>query len=300
MMFRRAWPAVLAVFLATSALPISAAEAEAPRKTFLWEVKSPDNHTLYVFGAPGMGNGDLYPVSFWAEAAYGRAEALAVETDLSDTERFQRDALPMFYGKDDSLPRHISKQLYEEVADYQALQGEAMTESDHLKPYALAFGLQNKQARGAGLDPGYDAPFYFTAKAQADNKPIVEIEGVSKELQVLEALPLPLQEELLKSAVEHAAIGNWGEQLQIEVATWKSGDVDYYTELDLKSYEGMPHGAEIRHLLVESRNPAIADKLAGYLASGKVYFAVLSAQHLIGPNNLLDELAKRGFRVTRL
>jgi len=299
MMFRRAWPAVLALFLAATSLPVGA-EDPAPRKTFLWEVKSPDNHTLYLFGAPGMGNGDLYPVSFWAEAAYSRADALALETDLSDSERFQRDALPMFYGKDDSLANHISKQLYEEVADFQALHGEAMTESDHLKPYALAFGLQNKEARAAGLDPGYDAPFYFTAKAQADKKPIVEIEGVSKELQVLEALPLPLQEELLKSAVEHAAVGNWGEALQIEVATWKSGDIDYYSELDLKSYQGMPHGAEIRHQLVESRHPAIADRLAAYLASDKVYFAVLSAQHLIGPNNLLDELTRRGFRVTRL
>lgn len=299
MMFRRTWPAVLSMLLAFSALPALAEEA-APKKTFLWEVKSADNHTLYLFGAPGMGNGDLYPVSFWAEAAYARSEVLALEADLSDSERFQHDAMPMFYGKDDGLARHIDKTLYEEVADYHALQGQSMTEADHLKPYALAFGLMNKVARSVGLDPGYDAPYYFTAKAQADQKPIVEIEGVARELDVLEALPMPLQEELLKASVEHAAQGTWGEELQTEVATWKSGDVDYYSELDQRSYQTMPHGAEIRHRLVESLHPGYADTLAGYLASGKVHFAVIAAQHLIGPNNLVDELAKRGYKVTRL
>lgn len=302
MSLRFTWPALLACFLAVSALPARAQSAagEPPRKTFLWEVKSPDQHTLYIFGAPGMGNGDLYPVSYWAEAAYTRADAVAVEVDLSDTERYQRDAAPMFYGKDDSLANHISKTLYEEVADYHALQGVPMTEADHLKPYALAFGLLNKEAKSVGLDPAYDAPFYFTAKAQADNKPIVEIEGVSAELKRMEALPLPLQEELLKSAVERAAVGHWGEELQAEIGTWKSGDVDYYNELDQRSYQDMPHGSEIRRLLVESPHPAMADKLSGYLASGKVYFAVIAAQHLIGPNSLVDELVKRGYRVTRL
>jgi uncharacterized protein YbaP (TraB family) len=295
MKFRRAWLALIAIALSTSLY----AQSEAPRKTFLWEVKSASN-TLYVFGGPGIGNGDLYPVSFWAEAAYSRAQVLAVEADLSDGERFQRDTASMYYAKEDSLASHISKQLYEEVADFHAIQGLPMTGSDHLKPYAVAFGLMNKEAKSAGLDPYYDAPFYFTAKAQADQKPIVEIEGVAAQLRVLDALPQPLQEELLKSAVEHSAAGNWPEQLQTEVAAWKSGDVDYYAELDSKSYQDMPHGAEIRHQLIETRHPAIAEKLASYLGSGKVYFAVLSAQHMVGPDSLIDELIKRGFKVQRL
>lgn len=295
----RAWPALLAMLLALPCLTVAAAE-EAPRKTFLWEVKSADNHTLYIFGAPGMGNGDLYPVSMWAEAAYSRSEVLALETDLSDNERFRRDAMPMFYGKDDSLQKHVSAQTYEAVADFQAGRGVAMAESDHLKPYALAFGLLNQEARGAGLDPGYDAPFYFTAKAQADKKPIVEIEGVTTELNTFEGLAMPLQEELLRSALTHAASGKWGEELQSEIGAWKQGDIDYYAELDRRSYDDMPHGAEIRHQVIEVRNGPIADKLAGYLASGKIHFAVVSANHLIGPDNLVEQLTRRGFRVNRL
>jgi uncharacterized protein YbaP (TraB family) len=294
-MVRRFWLAVLAVLLVVPAH----AQGDTPRKTFLWEVKSGSN-TLYLFGAPGLGNGDLYPVSFWAEAAYSRAQVLAVETDISDEKRIEREAADMYYPADDSLERHISRTLYDEVYDFHAQQGLPMDASNHLKPYALAIALMNKEAKTVGLTPAYDAGVYFSAKAQADGKPIGEVEGVKQALRTLTALPLPLQEEMLKAAVEQAAKGSWAEALQAEVAAWKSGDVDYYTELELKSYASMPDGAAVRHQLVEARHPAIADKLAGYLASGKVYFAVLAAAHMVGPDNLLEELQKRGFKVQRL
>lgn len=269
------------------------------KKTFLWEVKSGTN-TLYLFGSPGLGNSDLYPVSFWAEAAYTRAQVLAVESDLSDETRFAKEAADMFYPKGDTLEQHISKPLFEEVYDFHAAQGLPFTASNQMKPYALAIGLMNKEAKTVGLDGSFDAPFYFIAKAQADNKPVQEVEGVPQELRTLEALPLPLQEEMLKSAVEQAAKSSWAEALQAEVAAWKSGDVDYYQELDLKSYATMEHGVEIRRRLVEDRHPAIADKVAGYLKTGKVYFVILSAAHFVGPNTLLAELEKRGFKIQRL
>ena len=299
MMFRHAWLAAAAIGLLMPAFAVHA-QAQAPKPTFLWEVKSPDNHTLYIFGAPGAGNGDLYPVSYWAEAAYTRSEVLAVEVDLRDEQRYRREAAPMFYAKDDSLQNHINAKLYEELADFHALKGMGMTQSDHFKPYALAFGLQSDALQSVGLNPSFDAPFYFTAKAEADNKPVVEIDGIAASIAMLEALPIPLQEELLKSAVEHAALGHWGEELQAEVTTWKSGDVDYYAELDQQSYKDMEHGADIRKRLIEDRNPAYADKLGGYLKSGKIHFAVISAQHLVGHNNLIQELIQRGFKVQRL
>lgn len=298
-MMSRIWLALLAAVLIFPAFAQSGPPDEAPKKTFLWEVKSASN-TLYVFGGPGLGNGDLYPVSFWAEAAYQRAKVLALESDISDEKRFAQDAAGMFYPADDSLEHHISRALYDQVYDFHAQQALPMEASNRMKPYALALGLMNKEAKTVGLSPAYDAPFYFSAKAQADNKPVEEVEGIRQELRTLDALPLALQEEMLKAAVEQAGKGSWAEALQAEVAAWKSGDVDYYAELDQKSYALMPHGAELRHRLVEARHPAIADKIAGYLASGKVYFVVLAAGHLVGPDNLLSELEHRGFKVQRL
>jgi hypothetical protein len=300
-MFRRLSFALLAAtILGSSFSELSfAADTQAPPKSFLWEVKSPKN-TIYIFGAPGLGNPDLYPAPFWAEAAYTRAQVLAVEADLSDEKRFAEDSAGMFYSKTDSLENHISKELYDEVYDFHAAQGLPIESSNRLKPFALALGLLNKEAKTVGLDPGYDASFYFIAKAQADNKPIVEVEGVKQELATLESLPQMLQEEMLKSAVENAAQGKWAVELQNEVAAYKSGDLAYYTELDLKSYEKMSHGKDVRSALVESRHPVLAQKMGKYLESGKVTFVVLSLGHMVGPNNLVDELKKQGFQVERL
>jgi uncharacterized protein len=297
-MYRRLLLALLAF---SFVLPSFAADTPAVSKSFLWEVKTNgNNNTIYIFGAPGLGNPDLYPAPFWVEAAYTRAQVLAVETDLTDEKRFEEDSKGMFYAKDDSLEKHISKELYEEVYDFHAAQGLPIEPSNHLKPFALALGLLNKEAKTVGLDPGYDASFYFLAKAQADNKPIVEVEGVKQELISLQSLPQNLQEEMLKSAIENAGQGKWATEMQNEIAAYKSGDLEYYTELELKSYDKMPHGKEVRRLLVESRHPDLAAKMGKYLESGKVTFVVLSLGHLIGPNNLVDELKKRGLKVDRL
>lgn len=300
-MFRRLSIALMtACLLMGNAITSSfAADSQGPAQSFLWEVKS-GNNTIYIFGAPGLGNPDLYPAPFWAEAAYTRAQVLAVETDLTDEKRFAEDSAGMFYAKGDSLENHISKELYDEVYDFHAAQGLPMESSNQLKPFALALGLLNKEAKTVGLDPGYDASFYFIAKAQADNKPIVEVEGVKQELKTLEALPIKLQEEMLKSAIENAAQGKWALELQNEIAAYKSGDIDYYTELDLKSYNKMAHGSDVRNQLVELRHPALAKKMGSYLETGKVTFVVLSLGHMVGPNSLLDELKKQGFKVQRL
>ncbi len=299
-MIRAIWLAAVAALLAVP-LTVTAQENGPPKKTFLWEVRDQDPaHTLYIFAGPGLGNGDLYPLSVWAEAAYGRSQVLAVESDLSDEKRFAKETAGMFYPEGDSIEAHISKSLYDEVNDFHAAQALPFEPSSHLKPYALALGLMNKEARKIGLDPSFDAPFYFLAKAEADKKPVVEIEGVAQELGALDRMPIALQEEMLKSAVELSASGDWAEALQNEVSAWKSGDIAYYTELELKSYATMPHGADVRHALVEVRNAPIADKLATYLKSGKIHFAVLTAPHLIGPDNLIDELVKRGYKVQRL
>jgi uncharacterized protein YbaP (TraB family) len=76
--------------------------------------------------------------------------------------------------------------------------------------------------------------------------------------------------------------------------------LDYYTELDLKSYNKMPHGTDVRNKLVESRHPVLAKKMGKYLETGKVTFVVLSLGHMVGPNNLVEELKKQGFKVERL
>ncbi len=300
-MFRRLSYVLLAITLLGSSFLESsfAADTQAPAKSFLWEVKS-SNNTIYIVGAPGLGNPDLYPAPFWAEAAYTRAQVLAVEADLSDEKRLTEDSAGMFYTKADSLENHLSKELYDEVYDFHAAQGLPIESSNRLKPFALALGLLNKEAKTVGLDPGYDASFYFIAKAQADHKPIVEVEGVKQEIATLESLPKALQEEMLKSAIENAGQGKWAVELQNEVAAYKSGDLDYYTELDLKSYEKMPHGKDLRSALVESRHPALAKKMGKYLDTGKVTFVVLSLGHMVGPNNLVDELKKQGLKVERL
>lgn len=277
----------------------SVSAAEGPKLSFLWEVKSGAN-TIYLYGAPGLGNPDLYPAPPWAEAAYIRATVVAVEADMSDETKLAAQSKGLYYAAGDNLQNHLSPKLYEEVDDFHAAMGLPMEASKQMKPFALAVGLLNKEARTVGLDAGYDVPFYFIAKAQADNKPVVEVEGVKQEIETLESLPVLYQEEMLKVAVESAAKGEWGQALLAEVAAYKEGDLAYYQELDAKSYASYPHGKEIRVALIESRHAAIADKLKQYLDSGKVHFVVLSAGHMVGPHSLLDELTQRGMKVQRL
>ena len=78
---------------------------------------------------------------------------------------------------------------------------------------------------------------------------------------------------------------------------WHAGDTATLEQV-LKADFG-PYPAIYQSMLV-TRNRNWAPKLEGMLGSGKQYFVVVGALHLVGPDGLLERFRKDGYKVEQL
>jgi uncharacterized protein len=284
---------------AWSATAVMAADGspDAP-KLFMWEVKSKTT-TVYLYGALGMGNNELYPLAPEVLKAYGECDTVAVETDTTDEVAFNKATEGAFYTGEDGIEKHIAADLLAQVKAYSDENSLSWEMGRTMKPYALAFTIMNREIQRAGYDARMDMPYYFIYRARRDNKPVEELEGAASEIAELEALPAAQQEAILRGTMAGIAKNRWGTLLEGEAAAWRRGDLVAYEDLDRASYDDMPDGAAIRERLVHARQPHLLEKLTAYLSDTKKRFVVLGAPHLVGGPGLVTALRSKGFEIVR-
>lgn len=295
----RALAAVLLCWIAVSGPAAIAADGQSESsKLFMWEVKSKTT-TVYLYGALGMGNNELYPLAPEVMKAYGECDTVAVETDTTDEVAFNKATEGAFYAGEDGLEKHIAADLLTQVKAYSDENSLSWEQGRTMKPYALAFTIMNREIQKAGYDSRMDMPYYFIYRARRDNKPVEEIEGAASEIAELESIPAAQQEAILRGTMIGIAKNRWGSLLEAEAAAWRRGDLVAYEDLDRASYDDMPDGAAIRERLVHARQPHLLEKLTAYLSDTKKRFVVLGAPHLVGGPGLVTALRSKGFEIVR-
>lgn len=281
------------------AFTMTVAFAEPATKTFMWEVTTPAN-TVYVLGVPGIAGSDFYPMNPWIEAAYMRATRVAVTADLSDNERFVREASDVYYHGTDGIDQHVSAGLLRSVEDLYAGRGESFKVPQTVKPYVLALSMQNHELVQLGLSPDYDVPFYMVARARADNKPVQEMVGIKGEVAALEALTPEMQETWLRSAVANLASGKYKDIITSMLSCWKEGNITCYAQMERLTIEAGEKGDALHHALVTSNRSVLMGAIEGQLAGGEVQLVLVPANQLVGEGSLLEALKARGYRVQQL
>ena len=82
-----------------------------------------------------------------------RATRVAVTADLSDNERFSREATDVYYHGTDSIDQHLSAAVLRSVEDLYAGRGESFKVPPSIKPYVLATSMQNHELVQLGYHP---------------------------------------------------------------------------------------------------------------------------------------------------
>jgi len=108
---RLSLPAILILLFFTAAMPAPArAEGE---KHFLWQVRTP-TATVYLLGSVHLMKKEAYPLSPVIEDAFARSDTVAVEANINDIgeETLARLRDRGFYGENDSIANHVSRDTY--------------------------------------------------------------------------------------------------------------------------------------------------------------------------------------------
>ena len=83
------------------------------------------------------------------------------------------------------------------------------------------------------------------------------------------------------------------------VNAWLAGDAQTMFQNNTSYLSKYPELLPMYKKLNDDRNVTMTQKIQGYMRSGKTYFVVVGAAHLIGPNGIVNLLRNKGYTVTQ-
>ncbi|HEV2110072.1 MAG TPA: TraB/GumN family protein [Gammaproteobacteria bacterium] len=278
-------------------LLLAAAPVHADGKHFLWRVSKGGN-SLYIAGSVHVLKPSDYPLPPVMEQAFSGSAGLVEEIDLADldAEGMQMDMLKAGgYQDGRSLKSVLPADEYRRVAKRAGEEGLDMDMLDGLKPWLVSLTLLDTELAKSGYAAADGADMHFAGEATAQHKPVTGLEQPDYQIGLLAGLPDKDQLVLLQQALDESA--GFDAEMQQMLAAWHSGDTAALQQELTKEFGAYP---EIYRAMLVTRNQAWMPKLEALLASGKQYFVVVGALHLVGPDGLLDRFRKDGYTVEQL
>ncbi len=274
----------------------SATKANPSTKGLFWEIKSGDK-TVYMFGSIHIAKPDFYPLPKAVEAAYQRAEVLAVELDASDPGLQQKLAPHVTYAPPNKLQNHLTEATWKQLSDTVGPNAQAM---QSLKPVIVATALSLGMLQQLGYDMEAGIDLHFIKQAKADGKRIQEFETPEFQAQVLTSLNDADNDAMLSYTLSALKTGEMKQTIDAMVKTWRNGDAKALAKLLRESSSKDPGSEKMMKALFDERNILMAEKIIQLLQSGKPAFIVVGAGHMAGPNSIVDLLQKKGIKVTQI
>ncbi|WP_054957661.1 TraB/GumN family protein [Paenibacillus dakarensis] len=277
-------------------LLLSKAAKEGARG-FMWEVEHNGN-TVYLVGSIHVADDSFFPLREEFEEAFAEADYLGVEIDISkaaDEKQQQLITNMSMYQDGTTLKDHVSKETYEQltaILKQFKLETNAM---DAFKPWVVESTLSSLQWMAAGYEADAGIDLHFIQRAIERKLPIVELESYQSQLGMFDNFSKELQEKNLKNTLDNFNVLD--DSMELMADMWKTGDDQRLLEFT----DSMAVDPEYNKAMLIDRNIGMADKIEGYLNSGKKeeYFVVVGAAHYLGEHGIIKLLQDKGYNVIR-
>ena len=285
----------LACIIALALAPLTALAADT--SAFLWEVTSMTNKA-YLYGTVHAGKAEWFPLPIVVEEAFNDATVLAIEADITDTAAMSQHGGSMAYTAPDSLKAHVPPEDYDRFRKLLARYRFPEAEVTQMKPFMAVSLLVFAEWARQGYIARFGVDQYLIKKAKAENKRIVELEGVATQVKLMDSLTEKQNLELFGGTLMALETGLSSDQVNGMVGAWLRGDPDTML-LIARSYNDRVKGAaEFEEKFIWSRHDDMLKKVEGFLNTTKErHFVAVGALHLAGPRGLVEMLRKKGYIV---
>jgi hypothetical protein len=170
-----------------------------------------------------------------------------------------------------------------------------------LKPFMAVSALVFSEWARLGYIPTAGIDAYLIRKAQADLKPVVEIEGIEQQMKLMDSLTEDDHRQIFDGTLKALEMGLTSEQITGMVNAWQSGDPALLLEVAQRYNENISGAKEFEEKFVWARHPAMLGKIEGYLNESRDrHFIAVGSLHMVGPRGLVELLRKRGYIVKQL
>jgi hypothetical protein len=165
-----------------------------------------------------------------------------------------------------------------------------------MKPWYVTNLLVVMELRNAGFDAEHGVDRRFIRRA--GDKAIVELESADAQFELLDGLPLDVQEVMLQDALNRSPGFDQATEQLFEA--WRRGDEPALQEIVFRPAASDADFKSFYEMIFFQRNRAMSEQLAELARDGKTRFAVLGAGHMLGPRGIPALLCERGFEVRRV
>ena len=282
----------------TSGATIRAGIPADAHPLFLWEFRSP-TAKVYLAGSIHVMKPTLYPLPAQFDAAFAASDRIVVEVDTVNAkpEMLQQQMLQHATLPDGAtIESVVSPETYSTLSTFLAAQEIPLARVARLRPAMLATQLAVARLVALGYMPNHGLEHHFLQRA--DDRPVLELESIADQLEVLTSPPPDVQEEMLIETLEQM---NTIEPIVADMLTaWFSGDeADFMQLFELTSGSSDGYDAFMDRIL-DARNATMAERVSGYLATDGTYFVLVGSAHLAGPEGIPAILTARGYPGRRI
>jgi uncharacterized protein len=282
----------IAIVAGLAVLPV-----QAQGKHFLWKVEAPGGAVAYLLGSLHVLAADSYPLPAAIEKAFAESKTLVEEVDLdeiSDPLAMMGALAKAMLTDGQTLDKIVAPSTYDDVKKRADDVGLPMLALDRMKPWLVAVTLMAPTLQSAGFKPEFGVDRHFFDRARERGMKRQALETVAYQLDRFDAMPLPVQEALLKTTISD--LDTQVNDVKQMVRAWSAGDVAAVEKLTLTSFKDSP---ELYKRLLVERNQNWVPHVEKCLAGNAGCFVVVGAAHLVGRDGLPALLAKKGLKVTQ-
>ena len=269
------------------------AQAASP----VWAIRGAHN-TIYLAGSIHLlpANDAALPAAF--ERAYADSAQLIMELDLGKFDDMEALSWMMDHGelpKGTTLRDVLGQARYERVSAAAANLGLAPAGLKTAAPWIVGIELSDAAYMREGFDPDQGVEEQLVQRAQADHKPTAGLETLEEQLGGLLALSTDNQIRMLDQTLDE--LTDIKSEMRDVVSAWRHGDATKLAALLSSEYQTFP--ALYQPLVIE-RNRRWLPQVEALLKSDDNAMVVVGALHLVGHGGLLEELRRKGYKVTQL
>jgi len=275
----------------------SAAQAGPPPRPALWQVAD-DDTTIYLFGTIHLLPGQYQWRTARFDGAVNRSDGLVVETIIDPANPAPLAQAMAQLGLSPNLPPLASRVPADKRPALEAAirtSGYPAAVFDRMETWAAAVTLLGTQFKSLGLQGEEGVETNLRQSFTRSGKPIGQLETNAEQLGFFDRLPEAAQRDLLLSALDNPA--GTRKQFDAMLASWTSGDVNAIA----RSFnDEMASSPALKDALLTQRNRNWAGWIERRMAQPGTVLVAVGAGHLAGSGSVLDLLAQRGMKVTRV
>lgn len=277
----------------------SVSKKEHDNRHFLWKASS-ESGTVHLFGSIHFGSTEMYPLPKVVTEAYAGSDALIVEvnTNQIDTEEMLKSLEQTgTYPQGETVQQHLSPETWEKFTRTVKNQKLNLQTLQNKKPWLISLSLATLAIQKSGFSPKFGIDQYFITGAEG-KKPILELETAQQQMDLLSTFSLVEQNKLLDETLSQLEQGPV--YFRSILNAWQIGDSAKIKELTQSEIDTDPDARKLYHALFTARNHAMSKKIDKIAESGKNYFVVVGAGHLVGEEGIVELLRGKGYRLTQL